>query len=104
MSATRLREEDELARRTVRIHLDLRDVEVLLDQLAVFIEGDIPERRGVLAGIDLLVERDAQVLDRHVGDLALSVEGLQRLNHDLDTGERLRGELWRVALELVGVD
>src|SRR4029078_3078373 len=62
-----LLEEDEGALRAVRLHLDLRDVKVLLDDLAAGrrLEGDLAERSVVRAGDDLLVQLGAELGELH---------------------------------------
>src|SRR5215467_9788781 len=97
--------EDERALGPVGIHLDLRHVRLLLDDLAPHArprrEADLAERRVVGAGDELLVQFRPERGEVHLGDGGLLVEGAQRLHEDLDAREGLGAELGRVLLLLV---
>src|SRR4029453_11028323 len=71
-----LLEEDEGALGAVRLHLDLRDVEVLLDDLPARrgLEGDLAEGRLVAAGDDLLVQLGAELRQVHARERRLLVQ------------------------------
>src|SRR5215813_2324591 len=99
--------EDEVALGAVGVHLDLRHVRLLLHDLAAHArarrERDLPERRVVVSGDQLLVQLDAQRREVHLGDRRLLVERAQCLHEHLDAREGLPGELRRVLLLLVPV-